>query len=96
MSAQASRPLQIESLGAAILTTFGHPGVITTHGSQNIAGHGAVGAVSAAVGATVVVALWLAFARGPATRARCFATPRRQSSRSSRSARCCRRSTCSG
>ena len=70
VSGQASRPLQIESLGAALLTTFGHPQVITTHGSQNIDGHGAVGAVSAAVGATVVVALWLAFARGPATRSR--------------------------
>src|SRR5439155_13640048 len=58
------------SLGAALLTTFGHPQVITTHGSQNVAGHGAVGAASAVCGAVVLAALWLAFGRGPATRER--------------------------
>jgi uncharacterized membrane protein len=70
VSGQASRPLQIESLGAALITTFGHPRVITTHGSQNVAGHGAIGAISAACDVAAVVALWLAFARGPATRER--------------------------
>jgi hypothetical protein len=70
VSGQASRPLQIESLGAAFATTFGHPHVITTHGSQNVAGHGAIGAISAACGVAAVVALWVAFARGPATRTR--------------------------
>jgi uncharacterized membrane protein len=70
VSGQASRPLQIESLGAAFLTTFGHPQVVTTHGSQNVAGHGGVGGVSAAFGAVAVAALWIAFARGPATRER--------------------------
>jgi uncharacterized membrane protein len=67
---QASRPLQIESLGASILTTFGHPQVITTHGSQNVAGHGAVAAVFAVVQAAALIALWIAFARGPVTRDR--------------------------
>jgi uncharacterized membrane protein len=67
---QASRPLQIESLGASILTTFGHPQVITTHGSQNVAGHGAVGAVFAVLQAATLIALWIAFARGPVTRDR--------------------------
>jgi uncharacterized membrane protein len=67
---QASRPLQIESLGASILTTFGHPQVITTHGSQNVAGHGAVAAVFAVLQAAALIALWIAFARGPATRDR--------------------------
>jgi uncharacterized membrane protein len=67
---QASRPLQIESLGASIFTSFGHPQVITTHGSQNVAGHGAVAAVFAALQAVSLVALWIAFARGPATRDR--------------------------
>jgi uncharacterized membrane protein len=67
---QASRPLQIESLGASLFTTFGHPTVITTHGSQNLAGHGSVGALFAALQLTALVALWIAFARGPMTGAR--------------------------
>jgi uncharacterized membrane protein len=67
---QASRPLQIESLGAAFLTTFGHPAVVTTHGSQNIAGHGAVGAVLSVAGVAAVVTAWLGFAHGAATSAR--------------------------
>jgi uncharacterized membrane protein len=67
---QASRPLQVESLGASILATFGHPHVITTHGSQNLAGHGVVAASFAALQTVSLVALWIAFARGPATRER--------------------------
>jgi len=67
VSSQASRPLQVESLGAALLTTFGHPDVVTTHGSQNLAGHGAVGAALSGVGSAAVIAVWIAFARGPGT-----------------------------
>jgi uncharacterized membrane protein len=67
---QASRPLQIESLGASLFTTFGHPAVITTHGSQNVAGHGAVAALLSLVEIAALVALWLAFARGDDTDAR--------------------------
>jgi uncharacterized membrane protein len=67
LAGQASRPLQIESLGASVLMTFGRPTVITTHGSQNVAGHGAAGAVLALVELAVLGALWVAFARGPAT-----------------------------
>ena len=70
VSSQASRPLQVESLGAALLTTFGHPDVVTTHGSQNLAGHGAVGAALSVVGSAAVIAVWIAFARGPGTRDR--------------------------
>ncbi|HST13785.1 MAG TPA: glycosyltransferase 87 family protein [Gaiellaceae bacterium] len=70
LSSQGSRPLQIESLGAAFLTTFGHPHVVTTHGSQNLAGHGAFGAALSVVGTVAVIATWIAFARGPATRDR--------------------------
>jgi uncharacterized membrane protein len=70
LSSQFSRPLQIESLGAAFLTTFGHPSVVSTHGSQNIAGHGALGAALAVVGTLMVVATWGAFAYGPVTRER--------------------------
>ena len=64
---QASRPLQIESLGASLFTTFGHPSVISSHGSQNVAGHGAVAALFALLQVAALVALWIAFARGPAT-----------------------------
>jgi uncharacterized membrane protein len=67
---QASRPLQIESLGASILTSAGHPQVTTTHGSQNIAGHDAIATVFAVLQAAALIGLWAAFARGPATRDR--------------------------
>ena len=67
---QASRPLQIESLGAAFVTTFGHPRVITTHGSQNLSGEDWLAALLVAATAVSLVALWLAFARGPASRER--------------------------
>jgi hypothetical protein len=70
LSGQASRPLQIESLGAALFTTFGHPRIVTTHGSQNVAGHGAVGALFSLAELAMLVALWIAFARGPADRER--------------------------
>jgi hypothetical protein len=70
LAGQLSRPLQIESLGAAIFTTFGHPRVITTHGSQNVAGHGTIAATFAFLQIAVLVALWFDFARGPATRER--------------------------
>jgi len=70
LSSQFSRPLQVESLGAAFLTTFGHPSIVSTHGSQNIAGHGALDAMLSAVGTIAVLAAWIAFARGPVTRDR--------------------------
>jgi hypothetical protein len=62
---QASRPLQVESLGASLLTTFGHPHVISSHGSQNVPGHGAFAALFVLAEAVSLAALWLAFARGP-------------------------------
>jgi uncharacterized membrane protein len=64
---QASRPLQIESLGASFFTAFGHPNVISSHGSQNVAGHGGIAALFALLQIAALVALWIAFARGPAT-----------------------------
>ncbi len=67
LSGQASRPLQIESLGASLFTAFGHPSVISSHGSQNVAGHGGIAALFALLQIAVLVALWVAFARGPAT-----------------------------
>jgi uncharacterized membrane protein len=67
---QASRPLQIESLGAAFVQAFGHPHVVTTHGSQNLTGQGWLSALLVASAAVVLVALWISFARGPMTRDR--------------------------
>jgi len=63
---QASRPLQVESLAAALVSTFGSPQVVSGSGSQNIAGHAALGSALAAIGAAAVVATWLGFVRGPA------------------------------
>jgi Glycosyltransferase family 87 len=65
---QADRPLQIESLGAAFLTVFSHPHVITTHGSQNVAGHGLLAAVFALAQLLALAVCWLGFARRPQTR----------------------------
>jgi len=70
VTGQGSRPLQVESLGASLLTTFGHPRIVDSHGSQNISGHGALGTSFALAQAAALLALWIAFARGPATRER--------------------------
>ena len=70
VAGQASRPLQVESLGAAFITTFGRPRVVTTHGSQNLAGHGAVGTATTLIEIAALIALWIAFARGDASRDR--------------------------
>jgi uncharacterized membrane protein len=63
---QASRPLQIESLGASVFTAFSHPQVISSHGSQNVAGHATAASLVAALQVAALVALWAAYARGPA------------------------------
>jgi uncharacterized membrane protein len=75
ISIQLSRPLQVESLGAAFLLVahhvfgFGLAGE-TSHGSQNVAGTAA--AVLAVVTSILQVAtllwIWLSFARGSGTR----------------------------
>jgi len=70
VSGQFSRPLQIESLAASFLTTFSHPRVISTHGSLNLGGQGAVAAATTVVELVVLAALWVTFARGTATRDR--------------------------
>jgi uncharacterized membrane protein len=67
---QVSRPLQVESLGAAILQTFSSPHVVDSHGSQGIAGHGTLSAAFGVLQAVALVVLWVAFAEGPATRGR--------------------------
>jgi hypothetical protein len=71
---QASRPLQIESLGSAVLLAAHHAGGLalrmdSSHGSQNLGGSlpDALGAASSALLALVLLGLWYAFSRGPAT-----------------------------
>src|SRR4051812_1290565 len=71
---QADRPLQIESLGSSFLLVAHQFGAWTidlnlSHGSQNQGGSlaGALATIQSVVQALVVIALWIAFARGPAT-----------------------------
>jgi uncharacterized membrane protein len=63
---QLSRPIEIEALAASFLTTFGHPAIAFSHGSINIGGYGALGAATSVLTLVALVALWIAFARGPA------------------------------
>ena len=67
---QLSRPLQIESLAASLVTTFGDPDVVSSHGSQNVDGYGTLAALSSLCGVVSLGALWVGFARGPADRER--------------------------
>jgi hypothetical protein len=75
ISIQLSRPLQVESLGAAFLLIahhvfgFGLAGE-TSHGSQNVAGTaaGVLAVVTSIVQVATLLWIWLSFARGPATR----------------------------
>jgi uncharacterized membrane protein len=71
---QTTRPLQIESLGSAILLAAHHAAGLgltmdSSHGSQNLAGSlpDALGAVSSALLAVALLAIWAAAARGPAS-----------------------------
>src|SRR5207302_3527792 len=77
LTGQLTRPLQIESLGAALLIAahhvWGHAVTMeTSHGSQNLAGHGAhaLAVLLTVLQAIALVAVWTLFARGPATRER--------------------------
>jgi Glycosyltransferase family 87 len=81
LAGQASRPLQIESLGASILLAAHQvSGLALTmdvsHGSNNLAGAGAdrIALVSAVLQALVIVAVWIGFMRGPADRERLIRT----------------------
>jgi hypothetical protein len=71
LSVQLERPLQVESLGSALMLAAHHAfglGVTgeTSHGSQNLGGGGAdaMAIASTVVQAAVLVWVWLAFARG--------------------------------
>jgi hypothetical protein len=74
---QGSRPLQIESLGSALLLAAHHlwgQGVTmhSSHGSQNLVGSGpnALAALQSVVQAVVIVALWVWYAHGEPSRER--------------------------
>jgi hypothetical protein len=70
---QLSRPLQIESLGSALLLVGGADVEMESgHGSQNVAGTTGVvvGALATVVQAAALVWLWVRFARGPMERER--------------------------
>jgi hypothetical protein len=69
-SDQLGRPLQIESLGAAVLMAAQHLGMrplstITSHGAQALSGRGAGLAADLSTAAEIVsvLAVWIAFAR---------------------------------
>ena len=71
---QTTRPLQIESLGSALLLAAHHAGGLgltldSSHGSQNLVGSlpRAFGAASSVLLALALVGIWVAAARGPAT-----------------------------
>jgi Glycosyltransferase family 87 len=71
LSVQLTRPLQVESLGSALLLVGHHVfglGVTgdTSHGSQNLAGNAAAGlaVASTVLQAGVLIWIWAAFARG--------------------------------
>ncbi|HYX89028.1 MAG TPA: glycosyltransferase 87 family protein [Gaiellaceae bacterium] len=70
---QTTRPLQIESLGSAVLVTahqFGGLGlaVVSSHGSQNLAGSrvDAAGQIESVVLVVALLAVWAAAVLGPA------------------------------
>jgi hypothetical protein len=72
---QLSRPLQIESVGAALIVTSHHVFgtdvvMVSSRGSQNIGGGfaSAVGVVQSLVELGVLVGIWIAFARRDRTR----------------------------
>jgi hypothetical protein len=71
---QASRPLQIESLGSAVLLAAHQLGgldldVVTSHGSQNLAGSlpRGLGVAETALAAVTLIGIWVLAVRGPAT-----------------------------
>jgi Glycosyltransferase family 87 len=74
---QAGRPLQIESLGAGLLLAAHHIFGLdltmeSSHGSQNLDGTAAdvLGVASTVLQVAALVAIWVWYARGPASRER--------------------------
>jgi hypothetical protein len=76
---QTSRPLQIETLGSGVLLAlhhvFGlHLTMVSSHGSQNLAGRlpDALATVQGVIEVAAIVGIWIWFARGPAEPGRLF------------------------
>ena len=74
---QSSRPLQIESLGSAVLLAAHQvgsyrPSMVTSHGSQNLTGSlpHALGVVESVLLVVTLLGIWIGAARGPASRER--------------------------
>jgi hypothetical protein len=79
LSGQASRPLQVESLGASLFLAAHQAlgtglNLVFSHGSTNLSGPaaGGVAAVQTLVAAAALLALWVGYARGPAGTGRLF------------------------
>ena len=70
VSGQFSRPLQIETLPAAVAMLVGHPTVANTHGSFNLIHLDAVAACLSVVELLAFAALWFALTRGTVDRER--------------------------
>ncbi len=75
LTGQLGRPLQIETLGSALLLAAHHiaglpVAIRTSHGSQNVvaSGAGALAVVQTVLQIAALVWIWSAFARGPARR----------------------------
>jgi Glycosyltransferase family 87 len=75
LSLQLSRPLQVESLGSALLLAGHHVFGLdvtgeTSHGSQNLGGTAAaaLAVASVVVQAALLIWIWASFARGPGSR----------------------------
>jgi hypothetical protein len=63
---QVSRPIQIESLVGALLSTFGHPHEVLANNSVSLAGHHTLETLTTLVELGCLVGLWVGFARGAA------------------------------
>ena len=64
---QAARAIQIESTAGALLMTIAHPPEFISLSSMSIGGNQAWAVVSTLLELVVLAALWVGFARGPAT-----------------------------
>ena len=77
IAGQASRPLQLESLGASFLLAAHQAWglsleLVPSHGSDNLGGHAAhtLASVQGVLAPLAILGLWIAFTRGEATRDR--------------------------
>jgi hypothetical protein len=66
LTGQLTRPLQIETLAASFLMEFSHPEIKSSHGSKNLPNHDGLAAATSVLALVLLLALWIAFARGPA------------------------------